>query len=98
MSWLAVALEVARLVGQEVVVHGDRLEIRDIAGVGAPVVGIVERRGSELWLTGEQPSVRLGGPLAHPRIAGPGHEVWVIGTREGEVLVARRLGVLRTPR
>ena len=94
---LAIAAELGRLVGQDVAVTGETYVIRDIAGEGAPRVGVVERRGAELWLTGE-PALRLDGPLAHPRIAGPGYKVWVLGEVRGEVLWARRLGVLATPR
>ena len=68
--------------------------IVDIAGEGAPRVGVIERRGAELWLRGEG-EWRLVGPLAHPRIAGPGYQVWVLGPVEDGALHARRLGVLR---
>jgi hypothetical protein len=87
------AAELARLVGQDVEIVGDRYVIKDIAGEGAPLVGLVERRGEELWLVGET-TVRLSGPLAHPRYAGPGYKVWVLGTLEGDALRVRRLGVL----
>ena len=93
-----VAAEIARLVGQGVEVHGESYTIRDIAGEGAPLVGVVERRGDELWLVGAT-TVRLTGPLAHPRLAGPGYKVWVLGVPDGAGgLRARRLGVLAPPR
>lgn len=94
-----VAAEVARLVGQDVAVapDGASYTIRDIAGEGAPLVGVVERRGDELWLVGAQP-VKLVGPLAHPRIAGPGYKVWVLGPVEDGVCRPRRLGVLAPAR
>jgi hypothetical protein len=94
----AVAAEVARLVGQDVDVapDGQSYTIRDIAGEGPPLVGIVERRGDELWLVGDG-TVRLVGKLAHPRIAGPGYKVWVIGEVKEDGMHVRRLGVLRPP-
>lgn len=93
-----VAAEVARLVGQDVATapDGASYDIRDIAGEGAPLVGVVERRGEELWLVGDT-TVRLCGKLAHPRIAGPGYKVWVLGDRRADGLHVRRLGVLRPP-
>jgi len=103
--------ELARLEGQRVrILHQDtndatlgrRYIIDDVAGEGAPVVGVVERRGQALWLVAEDgASYRLAGPLARPRIAGPGYKIWALGVvmaRSGErVLVARRLGVLAPP-
>ena len=74
--------------------------IDDIAGEGPPRVGVVSRRGRTLWLveaSGE--AVELSGPLATPRIAGPGYKVWVLGGVDpAGRLRARRLGVLRPPR
>ncbi len=96
---LVVAAEVARLVGQDVLVapDGGAYQIRDVAGEGAPLVGVVERRGPELWLAGDT-TVRLSGPLAHPRIAGPGYKVWVLGDLAPDgSLRASRLGVLAPP-
>lgn len=92
-----VAAEVARLVGQEVAEVPDGYVIRDVAGDGPPLVGVVERRGAELWLVRPSGAVRLVGKLAHPRIAGPGYKVWVVGTASGDGLQVRRLGVLRAP-
>lgn len=91
--------ELERLQGHtvEVAPGGDQYIIVDVAGEGRPQVGIVERRGTELWLVGAGPGVRLVGPLAVPRIAGPGYKVWVIGERHGQTLRARRLGVLAPP-
>ena len=99
----AIAQELTRLVGQEVAVEEDRYTITNVAGEGRPLVGIVERRGQDLWLVPTDAdegtaAVRLTGPLAHPRIAGPGYKVWVLGEMEGEVLRAKRLGVLRPPK
>lgn len=76
--------------------------IEDVAGEGAPVVGVVEQRPGGLWLAGEDGvTYRLAGVLARPRIAGPGYKIWVLGTvivQRGEnVLRARRLGVLAPP-
>jgi len=97
----AVAAELARLEGHRVELSagGAPYRIVDVAGEGPPEVGIVERRGRDLWLRPFRgPARRLAGPLAVPRIAGPGYKVWVIG-RPGPdgSLVARRLGVLAPP-
>jgi hypothetical protein len=74
---------------------GTGYTIDDIAGEGRPLVGIVERRGDALWLAGADGSAhRLRGPLAVPRIAGPGYKVWALGRVVGRDLHARRLGVL----
>jgi hypothetical protein len=95
---LVLAAEVARLIGQDVEVRSDGYTIRDIAGEGAPLVGVVERRGDSLWLIGPPAgALRLTGPLAHPRIAGPGYKVWVIGERDGDAVRARRIGILAPP-
>lgn len=89
------AAEVDRLAGQRVAIaaDGSGYVIEDIAGEGAPIVGVVERRGDGLWVNG----LRLVGPLAVPRIAGPGYKVWVIGEVDGQIVRARRIGVLRPP-
>ena len=91
------AAEVSRLAGQEIAETPDGYEILDVAGEGKPLVGVVERRGEELWLTGAV-TVKLVGPLAHPRVAGPGYKVWVLGVRDGDGYRARRIGVLRSRR
>jgi hypothetical protein len=103
--WLALAPgladELARLDGQQVTVAADGASytIDDIAGEGPPRVGRVDRRGDALWLVEPSGSAhRLTGPLAIPRIAGPGYKVWVIGDIAGDQLRARRLGVLAPPR
>jgi len=90
----------ARLRGQRFAIAADRraIAIDDIAGEGRPWVGVVERRGEALWLVTAVGALRLGGPLARPRIAGPGYAIWVVGDRAGDALDARRLGVLRRPR
>jgi hypothetical protein len=89
-----------RLRGQRTTVAADRrsIAIDDIAGEGRPWVGVVERRGAELWLRTASGAARLTGALARPRIAGPGYTVWVVGTRAAEAIAVRRLGVLRRPR
>jgi hypothetical protein len=100
----AVIEEVRRLTGQTVDLGtGGAYVIRDVAGEGRPLVGKVERRGPALWLVptdadaGTAP-IKLSGALAHPRIAGPGYKVWVLGTLEQDgSLRARRLGVLARP-
>jgi hypothetical protein len=87
----------SRLQGHSAHVAGVELVIDDVAGEGKPLVGVVERRGRALWLVSEDVALELRGPLARPRIAGPGYRVWVIGARTGRVLVARRIGVLAAP-
>lgn len=95
-----VASELARLAGHRVAVAADGRSYRilDVAGEGAPEIGVVERRGAALFLRRADGSrLRLAGPLAVPRIAGPGYKVWVLGRVERGALVARRLGVLAPP-
>ena len=90
----------ARLAGQRFTIAADRasLTIDDIAGLGAPVVGVIERRGDALVLVAADGAHPLTGPLARPRIAGPGYTVWVLGApvADGSIRAAR-LGVLRRP-
>ena len=94
------AAELARLAGHRVAIAPDgSYRILDVAGEGAPRVGVVERRGQALWLRTAEGALRLAGPLAVPRIAGPGYKVWVLGeVDQSGALVARRLGVLAPPR
>jgi hypothetical protein len=89
--WVLLAA-LSRLEGQSAALGPDGLDIADVAGEGRPLVGTVERRGDELWLV--PPGVRVVGPLAHPRLLGPGYRVWVIGTSAPDGLRAVRLGVL----
>ena len=92
--------EASRLVGHTVArARGGGWRIVDVAGEGAPEVGVVERRGKALWLVTEGGrALRLAGPLAVPRIAGPGYKVWALGRiGAGGALWVRRLGVLRRP-
>lgn len=93
-----IADELSRLEGHDVVVSrdGESYEIRDIAGEGPPLIGVVERDGKKLYLSAEQ-RLELRGPLAVPRIAGPGYKVWVIGKRTGDAIAVRRIGILRSP-
>jgi hypothetical protein len=97
-----VAAELSRLDGHRVSLEASGADYRivDVAGEGAPLVGVVERRGAALWLRPVRgPARRLAGPLAVPRIAGPGYKVWVVGRAGADgSLVARRLGVLAPPR
>jgi hypothetical protein len=89
----------SRLIGQRWRDAGAAIEIEDIAGEGRPWVGLVERRGADLVLvaaTGEV--VRLTGPLARPRLAGPGYTIWALGPISDGAMRVRRLGVLRPPR
>jgi hypothetical protein len=93
----------ARLAGQRFTVAADHasIAIDDVAGEGAPIVGVVERRGDELWLVpadAAAPALKLTGPLARARIAGPGYTVWITGDPAGGAIRVRRLGVLRRPR
>ncbi len=98
-----VAAEVARLAGQHVDVSESTYVITDVAREGRPLVGTIERRGADLWLVPTDadagaPAVKLAGPLAHPRLAGPGYKVWVLGAPQPDgSLKPRRLGVLRRP-
>jgi hypothetical protein len=85
--------ELDRLVGQKVTVSGDAYVIDDIAGEGAPIVGVVEKRSDGLWVG----ALRLTGPLAVPRIAGPGYKVWLLGEVRGDRIAVRRIGILRPP-
>jgi hypothetical protein len=90
----------ARLAGQKIERHANAIQIVDVAGEGAPRIGIVARDGEHLVLITAGERLRLAGPLARPRIAGPGYAVWVIGTvARGDVptLTVRRLGILRRP-
>lgn len=92
----------ARLAGQRIEIAADRRAIRivDVAGEGAPRIGVIEKDAGALVLVTPAGRWRLAGPLARPRIAGPGYTVWVIGTVDaGDVgtLTARRLGILRRP-
>lgn len=91
--------ELARLAGHRVALAADgSYRILDVAGEGAPEVGLVERRGRALWLRrADGSAIALAGPLAVPRVAGPGYKVWVLGRVERGALVVRRLGVLAPP-
>ena len=91
--------ELGRLIGQEVEVSKDTSEyqITDIAGEGKPLVGCVLRQGEHLYLQQADLNLRLEGELAVPRLAGPGYKVWIIGTRQGDSLLAKRLGILAPP-
>jgi hypothetical protein len=98
----ALATELARLNGLEVQRGpGHCYAVIGVAGEGPAHVGRVERRGCELWLRAEWSGVawRLNGPLAVPRLAGPGYKVWIIGdtARREHGLRVRRLGVLAPP-
>jgi len=95
-----VATEVSRLEGHDVVIAADgrSYAIRNVANEGKPLVGVVELRGTQLWLRSGGKRYRLTGPLAIPRIAGPRYKVWVLGALNGDVLHARRLGILAPPR
>jgi len=93
----------ARLEGHRARLVGDRLIVDDVAGEGRPWLGVIERHGAELWLRTDDGPLRLAGPLARPRIAGPGYRVWATGARtDGALglpptLRLYRLGVLARP-
>ena len=90
--------ELSRLVGLEVEVNADSYRIVDVAGEGAPLVGCVHREGASLYFAGAGIRLRLVGPLAVPRIAGPNYKVWVMGKIEaGTILYATRLGIVSGP-
>lgn len=86
-----------RLRGHHAGWHDGALDIVDVAGAGRPWVGVVERRGDDLWLVGATFAWRLRGPLARPRLAGPGYVVWAIGAPAARDLRVTRLGVLAPP-
>lgn len=87
----------SRLVGQRAGWQDGVLTIADVAGAGRPWIGVVERRGQALWLIGDGFAWRLTGPLARPRLAGPGYLIWAIGAVAGDRLDVTRLGVLAPP-
>ena len=97
----SIADELSRLTGHDVTIaaNGASYVIADVAGEGKPIVGVVQRRGEELWLIAEGgDEYRLTGVLAKPRIAGPGYKIWALGeVNRGGELRARRLGVLARP-
>ena len=88
---------VGRLGGHRARLVDLRLHVDDVAGEGRPWLGTVERRGRDLWLVGDGFALALDGPLARPRIAGPGYTVWVTGRVTAGRLWARRVGVLAPP-
>jgi hypothetical protein len=93
--------QLSRLEGHRAQIGADgTVQIFDVAGEGRPEVGVVVRAGRFLDLRrADGTLVRLVGPLAVPRIAGPGYKIWVLGRRDRTgALVARRLGVLARPR
>ncbi len=98
-----VAAITARLSGHRFRVADDRrtIAIDDVAGEGPPRIGVIARDGDALVLTtADGGRWRLTGPLARPRIAGPGYTVWVIGDLghgTHTTIRARRLGILRRP-
>ncbi len=94
----------ARLDGQQARLVADLLIIDDIAGEGRPWVGVIERHGAALWLRTADGPLLLDGPLARPRIAGPGYRAWATGVVDDAHLAdapprlrLRRLGVLARP-
>ncbi len=89
-----VQAEVDRLAGHEVRVTDDGYEIVDVAGEGPPLVGCVVKSDQGLELENRGTRYLLHGPLAVPRIAGPGYKVWVVGKVTDGVMDVRRLGIL----
>lgn len=86
-----------RLAGQRAHLGDGVLLVDDIAGLGRPWVGVVQARCHQLWLVTALGALRLTGPLARPRLAGPGYLLWVLGRRQGSELSLARLGVLARP-
>ncbi|MEZ4358532.1 MAG: hypothetical protein R3B48_00010 [Kofleriaceae bacterium] len=92
-----------RLTGHRVRLGDHVLLLQDIAGMGAPWVGRIALRCGQLWLHTAVRTFRLSGPLARPRLAGPGYLMWVVGHRRRdarrapEELEVLRLGVLSPP-
>ncbi len=90
--------EVERLVGQSLELGADSYTILDIAGEGAPRIGCIEKEAESLYLVDGDQRVRLSGPLAIPRIAGPNYKVWIIGDAKANAeLFVRRIGILAGP-
>jgi hypothetical protein len=87
----------ARLAGHAFRTGDGVVIVDDVAGEGRPWTGVVERRGEALWLVTALGAYELTGPLARPRIAGPGYTIWVVGARDGTRLTATRIGILRRP-
>lgn len=94
----------ARLAGHQARLVDGRLIVDDVAGEGRPWVGVIERHGAELWLRTDDGPLRLAGPLARPRIAGPGYRAWATGSVTDALtpggpptLRLRRLGILARP-
>ncbi len=87
----------ARLAGHQAHLGDGVLLIDDIAGLGRPWVGVVQVRCDQLWLITALGALRLTGPLARPRLAGPGYLLWALGRRRATELAVTRLGVLARP-
>lgn len=77
----ALAAMAGRLQGQRVRRGDGVLVLDDVAGQGRPWIGIVAVRCGHLWLDTAVVALRLTGPLARMRIAGPGYLVWAVGRR-----------------
>lgn len=93
-----VAAMAGRLVGHRFFVGDHALILADVAGAGRPWVGVVAARCGGLWLDTAVASLRLTGPLARPRLAGPGYLMWAIGrVSPDRSLALHRLGVLARP-
>lgn len=96
-----IAAMAQRLEGQRFVQGDHALVIEDVAQSGRPWVGVVAARCGALWLDTAVRPIRLTGPLARPRLAGPGYLMWAIGDlssgASGQSLELRRLGVLARP-
>jgi hypothetical protein len=97
----------ARLAGHRVQLGDHVLLLHDVAGQGRPWVGVVVARCGQLWLHTAVTTLRLTGPLARMRLAGPGYLMWAVGVRRpapgaaasahGDELALSRLGVLAPP-
>ncbi len=92
-----VASMAARLRGHRFREGDHVLVLERVADRGRPWVGVVSARCDRLWLDTAMGSLVLTGPLARPRIAGPGYLVWALGRRRGNELMVWRAGVLARP-
>lgn len=93
-----IAAMASRLAGHRFLAADHALILADVAGAGRPWVGVVAVRCGALWLDTAVTSLRLTGPLARPRLAGPGYLMWAIGRLSPDrSLALHRLGVLARP-
>lgn len=87
----------SRLTGHRFHTGDHVLILEDFAGEGRPWLGLVAFRCDQLWLETSLGPLLLTGPLARPRIAGPGYLIWATGRRTANTLELSRLGILARP-